>query len=223
MEKILNISTESCDLILDFFAGSGTTGDAVMQLNAEDGGNRKFILAQWDEEIDEKKNAPAHKFCTENQLQPVISSITIERLNRAGEKIKAEIEQQNQTLSAQDKKPPPDIGYKVYSLRAKPNLMHEGNTQLVLNNQRDTMLDTLTNMLCATCKTLDTRIECIVENKIYKADNEIYLLAAVSPEQLEPYKSHKINIDGWANIALQPFLNMRFGSQSIKDRITVIY
>lgn len=43
------------DIILDFFAGSGTIGDAVMQLNAEDGGKRKYILAQLDELIDEKK------------------------------------------------------------------------------------------------------------------------------------------------------------------------
>ncbi len=73
------------DLILDFFAGSGTTGDAVMQLNAEDGGTRKFILVQWDEAI--KKNTEAFKFCKENNFEPVISSITIERLNRAGERL----------------------------------------------------------------------------------------------------------------------------------------
>lgn len=45
------------NIILDFFAGSGTTGDAVMQLNAEDNGKRKYILAQLDELIDEKKEA----------------------------------------------------------------------------------------------------------------------------------------------------------------------
>ena len=75
--------------ILDFFAGSGTTGHAVMQLNAEDGGNRKFILCQIDEPI--KADKPAYKFCIENNLPPVISSITIERIKRAGEKIAKEI------------------------------------------------------------------------------------------------------------------------------------
>ncbi len=74
-------------VLMDFFAGSGTTGDAVMQLNAEDGGNRKFILVQWDEEIDPRNSAAAHQFCIDNKLDPVISSITLERLNRAGEKI----------------------------------------------------------------------------------------------------------------------------------------
>jgi adenine-specific DNA-methyltransferase len=71
--------------VLDFFAGSGTTGHAVMQLNAEDGGNRKFILCQIDEPIKEDK--PAYKFCIDNNLPPVISSITIERLKRAGERL----------------------------------------------------------------------------------------------------------------------------------------
>ena len=43
LKDILRISTEKDDIVLDYFAGSGTTADAVMELNAEDGGNRKFI------------------------------------------------------------------------------------------------------------------------------------------------------------------------------------
>jgi len=85
IKQIASLYTSEADIILDFFAGSGTTGHAVMQLNAEDGGNRKFILCQIDEPIKEDK--PAYQFCVENNLPPVISSITIERLNRAGEKI----------------------------------------------------------------------------------------------------------------------------------------
>jgi len=77
------------DIILDFFAGSGTTGDAVMQLNAKDGGNRKFILVQLPELIDEKKNKTAFDF-VKNELkvdEPTIFEITKERLVRAGRKI----------------------------------------------------------------------------------------------------------------------------------------
>ena len=113
---ILKVSTINNDIILDFFAGSGTTGHAVMQLNAEDGGNRKFILVQIDEPIKEDK--PAYKFCIENSLPPVISSITIERLKRAGEKIKQEIEKQNNTkdLFITEKKQLPDIGFKVFKI-----------------------------------------------------------------------------------------------------------
>jgi adenine-specific DNA-methyltransferase len=93
IKKMLIASSNSNDLILDFFAGSGTTGDAVMQLNAEDGGNRKFILVQLDEPIDPKKNKTAYDF-VKNELKvenPTIFEITKERLIRAGKKIKEEI------------------------------------------------------------------------------------------------------------------------------------
>jgi len=79
-------------VILDFFAGSGTTGDAVMQLNAEDGGNRKFILVQLPEPIDPKKNKAAYDFVkNELKAEPTIFEITKERLIRAAKKIKSEI------------------------------------------------------------------------------------------------------------------------------------
>lgn len=80
------------DTILDFFAGSGTTGDAVMQLNSEDGGKRKYILVQLPEPIDAKKNKTAYDFI-KNDLQveiPTIFEITKERLKRAANKIKTE-------------------------------------------------------------------------------------------------------------------------------------
>jgi len=85
--------TEQNFIILDFFAGSGTTGDAVMQLNAEDGGNRKFILAQLSEKIDQKKNKTAYDFVKEELKidEPTIFEITKERLIRASKKIKEEI------------------------------------------------------------------------------------------------------------------------------------
>ncbi len=101
------LSNDKNDIILDFFAGSGTTGDAVMQLNAGDGGNRKFVLVQWDEIIDKNKSAEAHKFCTDNNFEPVISSITIERLNRAGEKIKEEYIAKNGEILLTPPPPPP--------------------------------------------------------------------------------------------------------------------
>lgn len=103
IKHLLQISTSPNDLILDFFAGSGTTGQAVMELNqeeidkqAKDGlladkeaevGGRRFILVQLPEKIDNKKEA--FKFCKNNNLEPVISNITIERIRRAGEKYKS--------------------------------------------------------------------------------------------------------------------------------------
>jgi adenine-specific DNA-methyltransferase len=93
IKYICNFRTEKHDIILDFFAGSGTTGDAVMQLNAEDGGNRKFILVQLPEPIDPKKNKDAYNF-VKNELkaeEPTIFEITKERLIRSAKKIKTEI------------------------------------------------------------------------------------------------------------------------------------
>ncbi len=93
IKYILNISTDPNDLILDFFVGSGTTGDAVMQLNAEDDGNRKYILVQLPEPIDEKKNKTAYDF-VKDELKvenPTIFEICKERLIRAGKKIKEKV------------------------------------------------------------------------------------------------------------------------------------
>ena len=216
VEKCLNISTEIGEIVLDFFAGSGTTGDAVMQLNAEDGGNRKFILVQWDEEIDPKKNAAAYQFCTDNNMAPVISSITLERLNRAGEKIGG---------GGGGGNFPSDVGYKVYSLVPKPESQDKGGDtlQLELTNQRASILDTLTNMLCATCKPLDTSVECLIEGALYKADDELYVVGKISEDDLAPYRSHKINLDGWAELSLSDFLNLGFHDESKKDNLTVVY
>ncbi|APC95419.1 site-specific DNA-methyltransferase [Francisella tularensis subsp. novicida] len=93
------------DIILDFFAGSGTTGDAVMQLNAEDGGKRKYICVQLDEPISEKDNKEAYNFCTDpkNNFKPVISSITKERLRRAGDKIIADAKKELADLLAKSR------------------------------------------------------------------------------------------------------------------------
>jgi adenine-specific DNA-methyltransferase len=86
-------------VILDFFAGSGTTGDAVMQLNAEDGGDRKFILVQLPEAIDPKKNKAAYDFVSnELKAEPTIFEITKERLLRAEKKINIALDEKIEKL-----------------------------------------------------------------------------------------------------------------------------
>ena len=85
----IQISTNKDDLILDFFAGSGTTAHAVMAQNLEDGGNRKFILVQLDEKIDERNSKVAYDFC-KNKLKsknPTIFDITKERILRAAQSL----------------------------------------------------------------------------------------------------------------------------------------
>lgn len=78
---LASIHTKDNDVIVDFFSGSATTAHAVMQLNAEDGGHRKFIMVQLPEPCDEKSEA--HKAGYKN-----ICEIGKERIRRAGEKIK---------------------------------------------------------------------------------------------------------------------------------------
>lgn len=93
--------TEKEDIILDFFSGSATTAHAVMQLNAEDGGHRKFIMVQIPQST-EKTNEFAYKAGYKN-----ICEIGKERIRRAGEKIKEE-----NPLATQDL----DIGFRVLKL-----------------------------------------------------------------------------------------------------------
>lgn len=84
LSRILQIAnTQKDSLVLDFFSGSATTAHAVMQLNAEDGGNRKFIMVQLPEKTDEKSEA--YKAGYKN-----ICEIGKERIRRAGQKIKEE-------------------------------------------------------------------------------------------------------------------------------------
>ena len=110
---------------------------------------------------------------------------------------------------------------------AKPNLSklsQENDTlELELPSSRTSILDTLTNMLCATCKPLDTPIECLIENALYRADNEIYVVGKVSEVDLDPYRSLKINLDGWAEFSLEDFLNLGFHEKGKKDNLTVVY
>ena len=82
IKRILSVG-DNDSIILDFFSGSSTTAHSVMQLNAEDGGNRKFIMVQLPEETDEKSEA--RKAGYEN-----ICKIGKERIRRAGKKIKEE-------------------------------------------------------------------------------------------------------------------------------------
>jgi len=100
------------DIVLDFFGGSGTTGDAVMQLNSEDEGNRKYILVQIPEKIDPKKNKPAYNFVI-NELkvnEPTIFEITKERLIRAGKKIQEDNKKSKEAKDLSNI----DFGFKIF-------------------------------------------------------------------------------------------------------------
>lgn len=124
IKYLISTSTEKNDLVLDFFSGSATTAHAVMQLNAEDGGHRKFIMVQLPEETDEKSEA--YKAGYKN-----ICEIGKERIRKAGKKIKgdctAKIDEYNSKvrvlmnnpnskgipIEEDEPMPIPDIGFRV--------------------------------------------------------------------------------------------------------------
>ncbi|MDE5557927.1 MAG: site-specific DNA-methyltransferase [Ruminococcus sp.] len=100
LEFLIGLQCDKNDIILDFFSGSATTAHAIMQLNAKDGGNRKFIMVQLPEPCDEKSEA--FKAGYKN-----ICEIGKERIRRAGDKIKSENPMTTENL---------DTGFRVLKL-----------------------------------------------------------------------------------------------------------
>lgn len=195
---IVNSCTKDNDIILDFFAGSGTTGHAVMALNAEDGGNRKFILCQIDEPIGEGK--PAYQFCIDNGVEPVISSITIERLRRAGEQIGSG-----------------DTGFKVFDHTDAPKLTQDENGQIVLPTLHNDALSRIYTMIFKVGLDEPSQVpQEVLENCIYKIGHHYYITNSeqISKEDFATaikdatQNSGKIFIDGWTaslNATLQHY------------------
>lgn len=117
------------DIILDFFSGSATTAHAVMQLNAEDGGNRKYIMVQLPEVCDEKSEA--YKAGYKN-----ICEIGKERIRRAGEKVKSD-----ETLPAENREKL-DIGFKVFKLDSSNIKEWDSETE----DLRQSLFDSIDNI-----------------------------------------------------------------------------
>ena len=120
LNYLLNLITDknSDSIIMDFFSGSGTTAHAVMQLNAEDGGNRRYICVQLPKECDPKSEAAKAGFAN-------IAEIAKERIRRAGSQISGSLKD-NQSV---------DTGFKVFKLAEsnfkrwqKPDLAQLGET-----------------------------------------------------------------------------------------------
>jgi len=142
LERIVEIAcTGEDDLVIDFFAGSGTTGHAVMKMNSEDGGTRKFILVQ----------LPEYK---EGSKYTSIPEITKERIRRAGKKV---INDRDSKRSAPKQQPdlleaevpdftemnPPDVGFRVLkidtsnfneSFYKKPDEVHQTELLSMVDN-----------------------------------------------------------------------------------------
>jgi adenine-specific DNA-methyltransferase len=213
-------------LVLDFFAGSGTTGDAVMQLNREgiaeslkkhqskiealqelvsqnggkvdflkSRGQRRYILVQLDEPINEK-SLSSHQFCKENNLEPVISSLTQERLRRAGEKIAKEPGGQFV-----------DTGFKAFRLVDKANRAEQ------------TALDRVYNMSSSVGIELSEKVEAIIKDCLYKVKENYFLLADCDLSGID--KTKRVYIDGYAKIDFNLFTKLALLCGA--DNIAVIY
>ena len=115
IKKMMDLVDDDQCIILDFFAGSGTTAHAVMQLNKEDGGNRRFICVQLPEPCDPKSEAYKAGYST-------IADISKERIRRAGAKLRAEIESERAqkatglSFDNTEDSTMPDFGFKVFRL-----------------------------------------------------------------------------------------------------------
>ncbi len=213
MKKIILHSTtpNEGNIILDFFAGSGTTAHAVMELNAQDKGNREFILVQIDEKIKEDKSA--YDFCKKElkSTKPVISDITIERVKRAAQKI---IESSKDSGL--------DLGFKVYTLQDKAQIANDKEEITLFNRSDLTPFDKALNLALQCGKTLDQALEIIIKDKLYKCEDAYFCIVCDKEvrEYLAKSKNEMIFLDGYEEIDLQAFLNL---NASFKERLSVVY
>lgn len=124
IERCIQLYSDKDSLVLDFFSGSATTAHAVMQLNAEDGGNRQYIMVQLPEATDEKSEAYKAGYKT-------ICEIGKERIHRAGKKIKEDNPLTTQNL---------DTGFRVLKLDSS-------NMQDVYYSPADTTQSNIFNLV----------------------------------------------------------------------------
>ncbi len=138
--KTLVSAVPECGIVLDFFSGSGTTAHAVMQLNREDGGNRKYICVQLPEKCDEKSEAFKAGYKT-------IADIAKERIRRAGTKIRGEVEAEQAKQSGElglagtPEVKMPDLGFKVFRLEDSNFKQWRKTTAATLSEVEQQMLD----------------------------------------------------------------------------------
>jgi len=120
LRQLVEMSTTRDSLVLDFFAGSGTTAHAVIAQNASDGGSRRYILVQLPEPLnpDNKDQSAAADFCSELNKPLNIAELTKERLRRTAKKVQAD----NPIFRG-------DLGFRVYKLDSTNLLPWDPNPQ----------------------------------------------------------------------------------------------
>ena len=166
IEAMIQLATNKDSLVLDFFAGSGTTAHAVMNFNAHDGGHRQFILVQVAEPCNENSAAYKAGYHT-------ISEIAQERIRRAGRKIKDE-----NPLTTQDL----DTGFRVLKL-ADSNM---NDVYYGINEYDQGMLSLLESNIKSDRTDLDLLFGCLLEWGLP-------LSLPYSSETIEGYTVHNYN------------------------------
>lgn len=166
MKQLFKWANCKDDIILDFFSGSATTAHAVMQLNADDGGNRKFIMVQLPEKTDEKSEA--YKAGYKN-----ICEIGKERIRRAGKKIKEE-----NPLATQDL----DIGFRVFKLDDS----NMNDVYYNTNEYSQNLLDMMESNIKSDRTDMDLLFGCLLEWGLP-------LSLPYSSENIEGYTVHNYN------------------------------
>ncbi|WQR68993.1 site-specific DNA-methyltransferase [Helicobacter pylori] len=195
---LIEQTTEKGDIILDFFAGSGTTAHAVLESNKSDyqklseGGGlfnglnaafkeRRFILVQLDEKIDPKKNKSAYDFClnTLKSTSPSIFDITEERIKRAGAKIKEAC-------------PNLDVGFQAFEI--VDDETHANDKNLSQAHQKDLFAYSnpkkwetqtiLIKLLGCEGLELTTPIICLIENALYLALNTAFIVGDIEMSEV---------------------------------------
>ena len=177
MKMLALLGMDDNEIIMDFFAGSGTLGEAIMRLNSETNGNRKYILVQIPEKLDNE--------VANNKGLNTIADITEERIRRAGKKIK---EETNADI---------DYGFRTYRIDTsnmkdiyyEPSKLNQAQLNMFESNIKDdrTAEDLLTQVILDLGLTLDLRIE---EKNI--SNNKVYFVAENS---LVACFDNEINID----------------------------
>lgn len=214
IKDFVTIGSRNNDIILDFFSGSATTAHAVMQLNAEDGGNRKYIMVQLPEATDEKSEA--YKAGYKN-----ICEIGKERIRRAAQKIKAEKEEkaQKEGLFAGNYKDVQDYGFRVYRLDSsnmqevyyKPQDYNQATLDLFADNVKPgrTAEDLLTQIMLDWGLPLSLKIE-----RKTIAGKEVF---SVAGDSLYACFDHELDETFAKEIAKEKPLRIVFRDNGFKD------
>ena len=213
LQDIVMVGSNKDSIVLDFFSGSATTAHAVMQLNAEDGGNRRFIMVQLPEKCDDKSEAAKAGYKT-------ICDIGKERIRRTGDKIMAE---------HPDAKL--DIGFKVFKLdepNMKTGIFNEPSAQTqagLFENVENivdgrTSLDLLYDSMIKLGLTLDLDVKTVQsgDTEYFNVDNNS--LIACFADQISESIVHEI-------AAMHPlrvvFRDSSFANDAAKINVTEIF